>query len=299
MSNQPSCEPRRQPGDDSANSSDHASASPAIGPDQDLTPFGVETLAFRASRIARLTAEAGWLTLVGRFPLEHGENRLPIGVVTVAERGAVTLAVSPGLVVTCDGSPVGAGHERQLRSDSDEGGPDRIIHGRLIYELIRRGDVHAMRVRDPESPRRREFRGTDWYPVRPDWRIQARYEPFASEELIPIPYDFGPVLTRSPGRLALEMCGATWRLDTLMDDERKRLFILFGDASNRDQTYGAGRFLYTAALPDLATGHVVVDFNRALNPACAFTEFASCPLPPPQNRLPFPVEAGEKRYLDH
>jgi uncharacterized protein (DUF1684 family) len=189
-----------------------------------------------------------------------------------------------------------------MRSDNDPGGPDRIVHGRLIYELIRRGEIFAMRVRDPDDPRRDDFPGTEWYPVRPDWRVEGRFAPFAAERLIPIPYslsqELGPVLSRSPGEVVLELEGRAWRLDSLMDDERKRLFILFGDATNRDETYGAGRFLYTP-LPDAASGSVVIDFNRALNPACAFTALVACPLPPPQNRLPFRVEAGEKRYRDH
>ena len=257
-------------------------------------PFAAEILAFRAARIARLTAADGWLTLVGRHPLERGDNRLPIGTVALDEEGVVRLSVPAGLVVTCDGQPVS---ERILRPDG-EGAPDRLVHERRIYELVRRGDIFSVRVRDPESPRRRAFRGTEWFPVRPDWRVEGRFEPFAEERLISIPYDLGPVLSRSPGQVALRLFDQTWHLDSLMDDERKRLFILFADATNRDDTYGAGRFIYTP-IPDAGSGRVVVDFNRALNPACAFTEFATCPLPPPQNRFPFRVEAGEKRHLDH
>jgi uncharacterized protein (DUF1684 family) len=253
-----------------------------------------ETLAFREARLARLTAPDGWLTLVARYPLERGDNQLPIGTVHVDPQGRVRLTVMPGSAVTCDGQPV---RERELRSDVD-GGPDAIHQGRLVYELIRRGEILAIRVRDPDSPRRLEFAGTDWFPVRGEWRVEAAFEAFPEERLITVPYDLGPVLSRSPGRLSVELAGRTWRLDALMDDERRRLFVLFGDETNRDQTYGAGRFLYTP-LPDPQTGRVVIDFNRALNPACAFTEFATCPLPPPQNRLPFRVEAGERRYLDH
>jgi uncharacterized protein (DUF1684 family) len=256
--------------------------------------FAADTLAFREGRIARLTAEGGWLTLAGRYPLDPGGNQLPIGTVTLDDAGVVELTVAPGLVVTCEGEPI---RHKVLRSDSD-GGPDRIVHGRLVYELIRRGQIFAIRVRDPASPRRHDFPGTDWFPPRPDWRVEARFEPFAQERLIDIPYDLGPVLSRSPGQVVLELGGRIWRLDSLMDDERARLFILFADETNRDQTYGAGRFLYTP-LPDPTSGRVVVDFNRALNPACAFTEFATCPLPPAQNRLALRIEAGEKRYTHH
>jgi len=256
--------------------------------------FTAQALAFRAARIARLTAEGGWLTLVGRYTLEPGANQLPIGTVTLDEQGRVTLSVAAGVTVTCDGASV---REKVLRPDVD-GRPDRLVHGRLVYELIRRGDIFAMRVRDPESRRRHDFAGTEWFPPRPEWAVSVRFEPFAEERLISIPYDLGPVLSRSPGQVVLELAGRTetWRLDCLMDDERKRLFILFGDETNRDLTYGAGRFVY-APLPEAPSGgRLIVDFNRALNPACAFTEFVACPFPPPQNRLPLRVEAGEKRY---
>jgi uncharacterized protein (DUF1684 family) len=257
--------------------------------------FARDAAIFRAARIARLTSATGWLTLVARYPLDRGPNALPIGTATLDDNGRVTLSVAPGVTVTSDGAPVG---DKVLRSDAEPGGPDRVLHGQLSYELIRRGDNFALRVRDPESAHRRDFPGTEWFPARREWAVAGHFEPFPEERLISIPYDIGPVLSRSPGQVALPVAGRTFRLDCLMDDDRKRLFILFGDETNRDLTYPAGRFVYSP-LPDPATGRVVVDFNCALNPACAFTEFASCPFPPPQNRLPLRVEAGEKRYQAH
>jgi len=250
-----------------------------------------DNLAFREARIARLTGENGWLTQVGRYPLERGPNALPIGTVTLDDQGVVTLAVPAGETVTFQGQPI---RDKVLRSDA-EGPPDAIVHQGRSYELIRRGEIYAVRVRDPHSARRRTFPGTEWFPVRPEWRITATFQPFAEDQLISIPYDLGPVLSRSPGRVALKIQGRDFLLDCLMDDERRRLFILFSDATNHDLTYPAGRFLYTP-LPDPRSGQVIVDFNRALNPACAFSEFVTCPLPPPQNRLPLRIEAGEKRY---
>jgi uncharacterized protein (DUF1684 family) len=257
--------------------------------------FARDAHAFRAARVARLTSAGGWLTLVARYPLEPGPNPLPIGTATLDENGRVTLSVAPHVTASSDGEPI---REKVLRSDADDGGPDRILHGRMSYELVRRGEIFALRVRDPESPRRQEFPGTEWFPARREWAVPGRFEPFPEERLISIPYDVGPVLSRSPGQVVLEIAGRTFRLDSLMDDERKRLFILFGDETNRDLTYPAGRFVYSP-LPDPVSGRVVVDFNCALNPACAFTEFASCPFPPGQNRLPLRVEAGEKRYQAH
>jgi hypothetical protein len=216
-----------------------------------------------------------------------------------ATAGTVRLAVAPGAQVTSRGRPWPSSPDQALRSDAD-GGPDPVEHAGLIYELVRRGDAFSMRVRDPASPRRRDFPGTEWYPVRPEWRLGATFEPFPEERLIDVPYDFGPVLSRSPGTLLVDHPehpgpGGAQRIDVLMDDERRRLFVLFADETNRDETYQAGRFLY-APLPDAATGRVVIDFNQALNPACVFSEHAICPLPPPRNRFPFRIEAGEKRF---
>ena len=162
--------------------------------------FVQDAEAFRAARIARLTSSAGWLTLVARYPLDPGPNPLPIGTVTLDESRRVTLSVAAGLTVTIDGVPI---RERVLRSDADAGGPDRILHGRLSYELIRRGEIFTVRVRDPESPHRHDFPGTEWFPARREWAVVGRFEPFPEEGLIDIPYDIGPVLSRSPGQVVL------------------------------------------------------------------------------------------------
>jgi uncharacterized protein (DUF1684 family) len=200
--------------------------------------------------------------------------------------------------VTSRGRPLPPLGGPDLRSDV-AGGPDPVEHEGLVFELVRRGESFSMRVRDPATPRRGDFPGTEWFPFRPEWKVGATFEPFSEERLIDVPYDFGPVQSRSPGRLLVDppvaVAGSAQRIDVLMDDERRRLFLLFGDETNRDQTYQAGRFVYTP-LPDPATGRVTVDFNQALNPACVFSEHAICPLPPPGNRFPFRIEAGEKRF---
>src|SRR6185369_11634922 len=147
-----------------------------------------ETLAFRAARIARLTSETGWLTLVGRHHLEPGANELPFGVATLGADGAVSLDVAPGARVTSRGRPFGGG---PVRSDAAPGGPDPVEHAGLIYELVRRGENFSLRVRDPEAARRRSFPGTEWYPFRPQWKLGATFEPFAEDRLISIPYDLG------------------------------------------------------------------------------------------------------------
>ena len=100
----------------------------------------------------------------------------------------------------------------------------------------------------------------------------------------------------SPGAVAFQVNGQTYKLDALTEQGEPRLFIIFADQTSGKETYGAGRYLY--ADPPDAAGHMIIDFNKSYSPPCAFTRFATCPLPPEQNRLPFRVEAGEK-YTRH
>jgi uncharacterized protein (DUF1684 family) len=127
--------------------------------------------------------------------------------------------------------------------------------------------------------------------------VEARLEPTPSERKISIPNVLGEVEEMSsPGTAVFTVAGKEYRLTPVVEPGGDQLFLLFGDLTNRDETYGAGRFLEVDMPKD---GKVVLDFNRAYNPPCAFTPFATCPLPPPQNRLKVRVEAGEKRYGDH
>jgi len=100
----------------------------------------------------------------------------------------------------------------------------------------------------------------------------------------------------SPGAIVFTVDGQTYRLDALTEPDEPRYFMIIADKTNGKETYGAGRYLYVD--PADAGGHVVIDFNKAYSPPCAFTNFATCPLPPEQNRLPFAIEAGEK-YSGH
>jgi len=149
-----------------------------------------------------------------------------------------------------------------------------------------------LRVRDPESRARRDFVPPAHYPVDPKWRVVARLEPYASPKPIDLDYEAGSTQHYlSPGAAVFEIDGVPCRLDPVYDGERKRLFLVFWDLTARDSTYGAGRFLY-APLP--AGDRVLLDFNQAFSPPCAFTPYSACPVAPAQNRLPLRVEAGEK-----
>ena len=179
-----------------------------------------------------------------------------------------------------------------MRSDA-EPNPHRLVVGSLVIELIRRADDFAIRVRDPDSGARREFAGVPCYDVNPAFWIPARFEADTDSISIDlIDSDGRSQKARSVGLGVFEVAGTTCHLRLFDEDHGRRLFVLFSDATNRDETYGAGRFLY-APLP--SSNRVILDFNKAFNPPCAFTAFASCPLPPPENRLPVRIEAGEKR----
>ena len=162
------------------------------------------------------------------------------------------------------------------------------------YELFRRGHAFAVRVKDPASPARLGFRGLAYFPIDLGWRVRGRFERYDPPRRTNHQYDIGGDLERRvPGLAHFEVGGQALTLEPVLEEGSGRLFVLFGDASNRDETYPAGRFLY-AELP--AGDEIVLDFNTAFNPPCAFTPFATCPLLQPQNRLPLRIDAGEKRY---
>ena len=261
---------------------------------------------WRATRVARLTAEDGWLSVVGLFWLEEGENSfgsaktnaivLPasapakMGSIHL-ERGRATLTVLPGIALTADGEPVTA--PRELASDSADSAT-RLRSGSLLFYLIARAGKLAVRVKDSQSPARRDFHHLEYFPVDPSWRLEARFEPYDPPRSISVPNVLGhDDSEKSPGALVFERNGQTYRLDPVLERGETDYFVIFGDTTNGKETYGAGRFLYVEPPVD---GKTVIDFNKAYNPPCVFTEYATCPLPPPQNRLKIRVEAGEKEY---
>jgi hypothetical protein len=269
--------------------------------------FEAETQAWHAKRLSRLKAEDGWLSLVGLHWLQEGDNRFgsapdnelvfpasaPAHVGTFTRKGdSVSLSLQPGVSLTLDGKPFTGG---AVRSDA-QGGPDTLGLGSMRLLVIRRGERLGIRVKDPEAATRKSFHGIPTYAPNPAWRVEARFEPATTQARIPVTNVLGDVEDMaSPGTAVFTVAGQEYRLAPV-DDGSGQLFFIFGDLTNREDTYGAGRFLYTDLPKD---GKVVLDFNRAHNPPCAFTPFATCLLPPPQNRLKVRVEAGEKRYGEH
>lgn len=260
----------------------------------------------RAARIERLRAPQGWLSLVGLHWIEPGTHSIgraddnaivlatgPARAGTVIREGdSVRFAPVSGAGIAIDG--VAAAGEVTLAADQS-GTPTTVgfDEGRATMQLIQRGDRLGLRVRDERAPTRLQFAGLDFYPVDPSWRIEARYEAHPPGKTIDIANVLDMIeATPNPGAVVFERDGRTHRIEAL-DNGDGSLFLIFADRSNRRETYGAGRFLYTA-VPE--NGRVVLDFNLAVNPPCAFNAYSTCPLPPPENRLDLTVSTGEKRY---
>lgn len=261
--------------------------------------------AWHKDRVARLGAEDGWLSLIGRDWLNPGENTLgsaPGSTVLlpewaapakaglfILEGSAVRFRPFPGGGLLLNGKPA---TEALLKSDA-EGKPDLLQAGRVRFYVIRRGDRFGIRIKDSETPARKAFHGVPRYPVDPAWRVEADFVPYAKPQIRQIPTVLGTSEPMSaPGLLTFKVGGREVTLEPMVEDpEHPELFLIFKDATSAHGTYPAGRFLY-AAMP--RNGKVVLDFNRAINPPCAFTIFATCPLPPKQNQLDIAVPAGEK-----
>lgn len=257
---------------------------------------------WRETREARLKSDTGWLTVAGLFWLKPGVNTagtgakntivLPagsaparIGSFDLAGK-AVTFHAEAGVPVRVDGKEVS---EAELKPDTSEH-PDEVTIEDLTMFVIERAGQYGIRLRDKNSPYRRDFTGLKWFPVRPDYRVEAQ---FVSEpKKIPILNIVGQTDEEdSPGYVEFTLAGQTLRLRALTEDNT--LFFVFRDRTSGHTTYGASRMLNTEMPKD---GKVVLDFNKAYNPPCAYIPYATCPLPPHENRLPVAVEAGEMKY---
>ena len=264
---------------------------------------------WRKAREARLKAEGGWLSVAGLFWLKEGtqrfgsapDNELVFPAPAPARAGTfelkagqVTVQAEPGAGITTEGRPV-----TTLKLLHDKTGRPSVLNlGPLTFFVIERHGQYGIRLKDPNAATRRDFKGLQWFPIDPALRITARFVPHAPAKQIPIPDILGKVENLpSPGYAEFTLGGRTLRLEPVLEDPKStELFYIFKDTTSARTTYGAGRFLYSELPKD---GQVVLDFNKAYSPPCAFTAFATCPLPPPQNRLPVAIAAGEKKPLGH
>ena len=245
------------------------------------TPNSTEQ--WRANYELSLKAPEGWLSLAGLAWLRPGVNAVELpahcggknlkidfhdGHATLEEpAGTTELTLDKSMVQTCGTSTT----------------------------FIKRGERYGIRLRDPEAATRRDFNGLKWFPINDKYRVRAAWHPYQPAKLIPITNILGDTADESsPGYAEFALDGRTYKLEPTMEDGL--LFFMFRDLTASDLTYGSGRFL-KAPMP--SGDSVILDFNRAYNPPCAYTEFATCPLPPRQNRMAVRVEAGQQRYAAH
>jgi uncharacterized protein (DUF1684 family) len=285
-----------------------ASAQPGALSGADLAQERQNVEQWKAKRLASLTSETGWLTLTGLFWLKPGDNTFGRAQSTAlsldnpalaGEAGSFVVAgnkvrfvARTGAGITHDGEPV---TDIELASDNTAS-PTMLRSGSLTFYLIERVGKLGIRVRDSENPHRKNFQGLTYFPSEDGWVVDARFEPYQPHRKIPIVNILGMQEDMdAPGALVFTHAGREYRLDAVLEDPADtELFILFADGTSGKETYGAGRFMY---VPLPKNGVVRLNFNKAYNPPCAFNDFATCPLPPLQNRLAsVRIEAGEKTY---
>ncbi len=268
--------------------------------------YVIQIQQWHENRVASLKSPTGWLNLAGLFWLEEGENpfgsapdnaivfpeKAPARLGTLVVRGErVEFVGEPGVEVTYQSKPV----QRMTIYTPGQDQPVVLEHGSLAWFVIPRDGRLAVRLRDYDSEAAANFAGIETFPIDPAWRLEARLKPYDPPKMLDVPTVLGTVRREpSPGALVFEYKGETYQLDVISREEDGQLFVIFADETSGKETYGAGRFLYVA--PPDENGRTVLDFNKAYNPPCAFTPYATCPLPPAQNRLPFAVTAGEKAY---
>ena len=268
--------------------------------------YAAELAAVRCERLARLTAEDGWLSLTGLYWLEPGENRfgsaedgavvLPdprvadiAGLLVVGPEGDVIAFGEEGAGVEINGEPLS---EATLKTDAD-GRPDVITAGRIQFYIIDRDGRLGARGKDPDAPTRTAFQGIDYFPTDPAFKVDATFEPYDEAREVSIPTVLGTDTTMLAfGVLHFSIDGQNLTLEPYAGSaEDESLFLIFRDQTSGESSYGAGRFLSADAPGE--DGMTILDFNLAVNPPCAFTPYATCPLPPPQNILEARIEAGE------
>jgi uncharacterized protein len=264
---------------------------------------------WRQERETRLKSDTGWLTVAGLYWLKEGVNRfgsdpagdivLPAAAPAVAgdfvlKGDSIVVKVQSGATVTSAGEAI---TELEMKPDN-RGEPTVLALGDMTMFVIQRGGKYAIRLRDKNSSTRRDFTGLKWYPIKPEYRVTAKYTEYVPAKQIPVPNILGMTENLpSPGYVTFVLNGKKYKLDPVLEEpDAKEFFFIFKDKTSGETTYTPGRFLY-AGFPE--EGKVVLDFNKAYNPPCAFTRYATCPLPPSQNRLEARIEAGELKYGNH
>jgi len=281
-----------------------ADASPAS---QSGTQYRAAVEQRRAERVALLRAPTGWLSYTGSGRLRSGEHRvgsaadndvqLPagpahLGSLRVDPAGNVLFEAAAGVALRAHGRPFGAG---RLDTDAAHGGETRLALGEQEFYVVRTGNLLGWRFRDPHARARGDFRGIDYFPIDPRWRVVAQWHPTPTPRKVVLLTSIGtPQPLALAGTAEFTLDGRRYRLQAMYDDDGKRLFFPFTDRTSGRESYGGARYLFVAPTQG---ERIVLDFNLAQNPPCAFTAHVVCPLAPVGNRLELAVTAGEKNYI--
>jgi len=277
-----------------------------------------DLLDWRAKHAAELQKPDGWLSLAGLEWLQPGDNsfggaadnKIRLAHTAVAHLGVLQLdGQTVRLIEPAGGFPpeflvAGAAAKPQALQtnlDNDKDAPHLTI-GTLNMYAIRRGDRFALRVKDSKSQALLGFHGLKWYTPDPAYRVTAKWIPYNPAKTVALDTLAGTHYSQPvPGAAEFQLAGKTYRLEPVLEDsDPSRLFFILRDTTSAATTYRACRFLYTA-LPSegvAKAGELALDFNHLENPPCAYTPFATCPLPPPGNRLHIALPVGEQRYHD-
>ncbi len=286
-----------------------SSAAEAPAPDQgDPGEHRSQIESWREQRDASLRKPDGWLTLAGLYWLEEGDNSFgsdpanalvfpegkidAVAGVLIRNGREVTLLPAAGVALTTAGAPIAGA--TLLSLDTSKDGPTIVDSGSLTFYAIERGDMIGVRLKDRESSVLAEFEGMEYFPIDESWRLIGRYVLFDEPRVLRTPNVLGTVTEEEiNGEIRFDLGGEVRSLRS-SGDPAEGFFVVFGDRTNGSETYGGGRFVHTE--PVQADGTVVIDFNKAYCPPCVFTPYATCPLPPPENKLGLRVEAGEKMF---
>jgi uncharacterized protein (DUF1684 family) len=274
-----------------------------IGTDTQLAAYVTDINQWRQMMDDRLRASDGWLTFIGLHWLHDGINTIgtnPNNDVPLASdnlpaqlgalelnNGQVTIRVAAGVSLTVDDVPTS---EALLHDDTHDKGPSLVTIGSVTFFIIKRDDLYGVRVRDSNNPARTAFTGRKWFPIDQRYRLVGKFVPHATPRILNIVTSTGHFnLMTNPGRVEFTLDGESLFLEAFSSNENEVWFV-FRDKTSGSSTYKAGRFLYA---PLNADGSVILDFNKAYHPPCAYTPYATCPLPPKENVLPIEIAVGE------
>ncbi len=264
---------------------------------------------WKIKRVNSLKSDNGWLNLAGLFWLEEGKNSFgsantnnivfPKGSIP-ANAGYFNLTNQVVTINAANGVQINVNEQlakpNEIVFSKELAKPVSMSYGSMHWTIIKRENKIGIRLRDFSSPLVKSFTGTDRFPTDSNWKFDAVLQEPTTPSTIPIANVLGQIIQmKFLGKLVFTINGQTYTLDAV--EEEAQIFVIFGDLTNKKETYGAGRFLYVSK-PD-ASGKTIVDFNKAFNPPCAFTPYATCPLPPKQNMLGLAITAGEKIFIEH